>query len=76
MGRPSKLGESVQVAFRLPLDLVARLDAYAQTLAAPGLFVSRADAARVLMLKGLDAAGAPTPRAARTGTGARKTRTR
>lgn len=42
---------TILVAFRLPPDMVARLDAYAKTLEArtPGVRVSRAAALRVLV---------------------------
>lgn len=55
MARPAKLGKTVQVAFRLPVDLVRRLDGYAEGLEAaePGRIVSRAEAARILLLRGL-----------------------
>lgn len=55
MARPAKLGRTVQVAFRLPVDLVRQLDSYAAGLAEaePGRLVSRAEAARILLLRGL-----------------------
>jgi hypothetical protein len=49
--------KTIQVAFRLPENLLERIDAYARRLseAAPGLTITRADAARMLMTKALDA---------------------
>jgi hypothetical protein len=49
------------VAFRFPDGLVTRLDAYAAKMEAEmlGLRFSRADAARVLLEKGLAEAGFP-----------------
>lgn len=50
-----------QVAFRFPDSLVKRLDAYAAQMESEmvGLRFSRADAARVLLEKGLAEAGFP-----------------
>ena len=47
-----------QVAFRFPVKLVERLDAFAEKLqrASPGLRVTRADAARLLLTRALEAA--------------------
>lgn len=49
--------KTVQVSFRLPADLVARIDAYAGRLTAenPGLEINRAIAARALIVQALDA---------------------
>lgn len=49
---------SLQVCVRLPLDLVARLDAFQERLQSehPGLTIARADAVRVLLTRGLDEA--------------------
>jgi hypothetical protein len=46
-----------QVAFRLPVSLLERLDAYADRMrdAQPGLTVTRADVVRVLLARALDA---------------------
>ena len=58
MGRPPQHDEAtVQVAFRLPKSLVARLDLYVEEMRgrAPGVNVSRADAVRFLLNRGLDA---------------------
>jgi hypothetical protein len=51
-----------QFAFRLPASLIARLDAYARTMAEEnrGLRVSRTDAVRIALTKGLDALGVPS----------------
>jgi hypothetical protein len=48
---------TVQVAIRVPEDLLERIDDYAQRLSegTPGLTITRADAARMLMTKALDA---------------------
>lgn len=47
-----------QTAFRLPEDLVERLDAYAKQVERenPGMTVSRADAVRMLLTRALDLA--------------------
>lgn len=46
-----------QTAFRMPSELVARIDAFASRMAekSPGVRVSRADATRRLLHLGLDA---------------------
>jgi len=57
MGRPPSQDEpTVQVAFRLPKSLIARLDDYVEHMkrAAPGVNVSRADAVRYLLNRALD----------------------
>lgn len=64
MARPLAHGEpTVQVAFRLPESLVERLDTFVerQREALPGLNFTRADAARILLMRGLDAAEARPP---------------
>ena len=50
-----------QVAFRLEEDLLARVDAHAEKMAAmmPGVNVTRADAVRALLTQALSAAQAP-----------------
>jgi len=50
------MGKTVQVAFRLDEELVKRLDRYAKQLERdmPGFTVSRADAVRILLTRGLD----------------------
>ena len=50
--------KTIQVAFRLPEELLERIDAYADRLskATPGLTITRADAARMLLTQALDAA--------------------
>jgi hypothetical protein len=52
-----KKDETVQLAFRLPASLVARVDVYAKRLnaATPGLDVTRTDAVRSLLTQALDA---------------------
>ena len=54
-----------QVGTRLEESLITRLDAYARTRAAetPGQTVTRTDAMRVLLEKGLSDAGFPRPAA-------------
>ena len=57
MGRPPSQNEpTVQVAFRLPESLIARLDEYVEHMkrSAPGVNVTRADAVRYLLNRGLD----------------------
>jgi hypothetical protein len=53
---PAKREETVQLAFRLPGSLLARVDAYAKRLnaATPGLDVTRTDAVRALLTQALD----------------------
>ena len=48
---------TVQVAIRVPEELLERIDDFAQRLseATPGLMITRADAVRMLMAKALDA---------------------
>lgn len=54
------MANTTQYTFRLPDELVARLDAYAERLAEDtGLEVTRADAVKQLLTRGLDAADAP-----------------
>lgn len=47
---------TVQTAFRLPVELVERLDAYAEHMREknPGLLLSRADVVRNLLYQALD----------------------
>lgn len=60
---------TTQVAFRLDDEVVKRIDEYAKRLASktPGIEYSRSDAARALIVRGLDAAdseadaGTPQP---------------
>ena len=56
--------EAQQVAFRFPPELLARLDAYVDRMRAqtPGLKATRADAARVLITKALDAEKVQAPK--------------
>jgi len=60
------MAKTVQVGFRLPADLVARIDAYAARLTAdnPGLEITRVVAVKALLVQALDAldakAGATT----------------
>lgn len=51
----SKDPPTKQVGFRFPVDLVERIDAYADKLSRdlPGLKFTRADAVRVLLERGL-----------------------
>jgi len=50
-----KREETFQAAFRLPVSLMAKIDAYAEMLSkqAEGALVSRTDAARILLEKAL-----------------------
>lgn len=51
------------VAFRLSEQMLARIDTHVRRMEAhnPGLTISRTDAVRVLLLKGLDAVEAGLP---------------
>lgn len=51
---------TTQVAFRLDDEVIKRIDEYAKRLAGktPGIQYSRTDAARALIVRGLDAADA------------------
>lgn len=49
--------DSFQVAARLPRDQVDKLDAYAREHSTPGLTLTRSDALRLLLARGLDAVG-------------------
>ena len=49
---------TLTVAARLPRELVARLDAFADGRAEPGLRLSRSDAVRMLVTRALDALAA------------------
>lgn len=55
MGRPRIAEETAVVSIRLPLDLVRRLDAYADELRliTPGVNVTRTDAARAILTRAL-----------------------
>lgn len=50
---------TIQVAFRLPSELIETLDAYVADLRkrTPGLSVTRADAVRILLARGLEHEG-------------------
>lgn len=52
-GRPPTLGDDAGpiVSFRIPLSIVKALDAYADSLSAPGIRVSRATAARSAVVR-------------------------
>jgi hypothetical protein len=70
-GRPRSTSPKALTAFRLPLDLIARIDTYAARLRqeAPWSNATRADAARALLTLALDAAGVqagPAPSAPRS----------
>jgi hypothetical protein len=57
-GRPVEGAEhTTQVAIRLPESMIAALDSYAQANARPGQAVTRSDAVRMLLLRGLDSLG-------------------
>lgn len=55
--------ETIQVAVRVPKELLGRVDAYAAKVATdrPGARSTRADALRVLVEMGLAEAGFPSP---------------
>lgn len=59
--------KTTQTAFRLPNDLIERLDRYVDKLNAdsPGIELSRADVVRMLLTKGLDAADGGTKKRAK-----------
>lgn len=48
--------ETQQVAIRLSLDVIERVDAFAQKSAPPGVTLTRSDAIRMLIELGLKAA--------------------
>lgn len=52
------MADTQQAAFRLPIDLLKRLDRHVKRLqeASPGMNVSRTDAVRLLLTSGLDQA--------------------
>lgn len=53
--KPTAEEELQQVAVRLPHPTVERLDRYAEKMSQPGLSVSRSEALRVALHRGLDA---------------------
>jgi len=59
--------ETQQAAFRLPIDLIKHLDRHVKRFqeASPGLNVTRADAVRMLLTKGLDEAEEHAKRSAK-----------
>lgn len=64
MARHKELPDDhLNLGFRVPAALVARVDAYCEQMAAAmyGHKVSRSDAIRVLLTKALDAEGIPAP---------------
>jgi len=54
---PSTRVRAVRLAIRLEPALLARVDAYAESIAAavPGMKASRSDAVRALLIRGLEA---------------------
>jgi hypothetical protein len=58
----AKAAKSTLLAFRLPDDLIARVDAYVARLSSEAQWtrVTRADAVRALLAQALDANGVPT----------------
>ncbi len=58
-GRPKSASPKTLTAFRLPPDLIARIDGYAERLReqTPWANVTRADAVRALLVQALDALG-------------------
>ena len=65
MTKSKKPEGTVLYSFRLAPSLVARLDAHAVRLSAPGIKINRTDALRSLLVAGLDAAEATTKGARR-----------
>lgn len=67
MGRPRIAEETAVVSIRLPVDLVRRLDEYADELRAvtPGVNVTRTDAARAILTRALS--GSKPKKPARAG---------
>ena len=63
MGRPRLAEETAVVSIRLPIDLVRRLDRYADELRAvtPGVNVTRTDAARAILTRALNASKPTRP---------------
>lgn len=59
MARPKGPELLAPLGFRLPLSLIERIDAFAESLQLPGQRVSRTDAIRILLERGLSAAGFP-----------------
>ena len=61
------MADTEQVAFRLPKDLIARIDDYAARLAKEqaGMTVTRTDVVRVLLTRALDAEPASKPKGGR-----------
>lgn len=54
-GRPPVIATpTTQIAMRLPTDWVSRVDALAQKFSRPGITVSRSEALRAVMIKGLE----------------------
>jgi hypothetical protein len=54
MARPKSEIPTKQIALRMPTAWVARLDALARQLSRPGITVSRSEALRAVMIKGLE----------------------
>lgn len=67
MARPKPPEEIQPYGFRLPISLMARVDAFAEKAAShmPGYKVSRTDAIRVLLEKALIAEGFPAEQKAK-----------
>ena len=68
MGRAKIAEESGVISIRLPLDLIKRLDDYAAQLksSTPGINVTRTDAARAILTRGLSELSAAKKRKTRT----------
>ncbi len=60
MARPAAFGDTQQVAFRLPVELIERLDQHVERMRrqAAGVNITRADAVRHLLSTALDQADA------------------
>jgi len=68
MGRAKIAEESGVISIRLPLDLIKRLDDYAEQLrsSTPGINVTRTDAARAIITHGLSEIPSSKKRKTRT----------
>lgn len=58
LDKDTAMAETQQTAFRLPVELLSRLDKHAKRLqvASPGMTITRADVVRMLLTQGLDEA--------------------
>lgn len=58
LDKDTTMAETQQTAFRLPVELLSRLDKHVKRLQedSPGMNITRADAVRMLLMLGLDEA--------------------